>query len=146
MMGLMLFEGGDGVVEGEPLGDPDVKLVVPLHGFEREEVIPVGEVLHGGDAVGQSVVEREGEGLAADGRGRFGNVWLDESEGRSFADDAGEFALGVEVDLAACGCGGFGGDAGGGEGGGVGDGDVAVSAVEQRGMAGGYGVEVLSCG
>ena len=64
------------------------------------------------------------------------------SEGGGFADDAGGFAFGVVVDLAAGRVGGGGGDAGGGEGCGVDYGDVLVGAGEDGGMAGGDGVDV----
>ena len=135
-----------GVSKASHSADAEMEFVVVFEVFEDEEVVPVGEVLDGGDAVGEGVGDGDFEGLAAlFARGRRDD-FVDEGEGGRFADDAGGFAVGVAVDFAAGGIGGCGGDAGGGEGGGVGDGDVAVGAVEDGGMAGGDGVDVLACG
>jgi len=140
--GAALFEGGEGQVEVEPLGDAEVEAVVALHGFEGEPVVPVAEILHAGDAVRERVDDGDVEGFAAhlgvDGR----NLRHDERDGGLLADDAGGRAGGVQVDLAARG--GFGRrrDSGGDQRGGVGDDDVAIGAVEDCGMAAGDGVDV----
>ena len=55
MRGAVLLEGVDGGVEGEPLADAEVELAGFFEVFEDEEVVPGGEVLHGGDAVGEGV-------------------------------------------------------------------------------------------
>jgi len=146
VVGAVVFEGGDGVVEGEPLGDAKGEFVLALHLFEDEEVVPVGEVLYGGDSVGEGVVDGELEGAATGGGVGFGDDGFDEVEGGLFADDAGGLAGGVEVDLRSGGGFGAGGDVSGGESGGVDDGDVAVGALEVGGVVAGNGVEVLSGG
>ena len=113
--------------------------------FEDEEIVPVAEVLHAGDAVGERVVDGELVAFAAlVGRGRR-NDFVDEAL-RGFAKDAGGFAVGVEVDGSALRWLGLASDAGGGERGGVGDGDVAVDAIEKRGMIAGDFVEILARG
>src|SRR5665213_2371054 len=108
MMGLVLLEERDGVVEGEPLGDADVKLMVAFHGFEGEEVVPVGIVLYGRDAVRDGVVEGDRQRLAADGGARWRDVGFDQSTCRSFADDAREFSVRIVIEFAAGWVGSFG--------------------------------------
>ncbi len=144
--GAARFESGEGEVEVEPLGDAEVEGAGVFHGFEHEPVFPVGEVLDGGDAVGEGVGDGEVEGFAADVGGGGRDLGVDEGDGGGLADDAGGSAGGVAVDFAAgwVGCGR--GDAGGEEGGGVGDDDVAVGAIEDGGMAGGDLVQVGACG
>ena len=117
-----------GLVEVEPLADAEVEFVGVFEVFEGEEVVPVGDVLDGGDAVGEDVGDGDGEGLAALFEGGRRNFCDDEGEGGGFAEDAGGVAGGVAVDFGAGGVGGGGGDVGGGEGGGVGDGHVSVDA------------------
>ena len=122
-----------------------MKLAFFFHLLEDEEVFPIAEVLHAGDAVGECVVDGELVAFAAlFGRGRRDD-FVDEVL-RGFAKDAGGFAAGVVVDGSALRWLGFAGDAGGCEGGGVGDGDVAVDAVEERGMIAGDFVEILAGG
>ena len=56
--GLKHFEGEG---EVEPLGDAEFELTGVLHGFEGEEVVPIGKILDGGDAVGESVGDGDSE-------------------------------------------------------------------------------------
>ncbi len=144
--GSSLLKDGQGEVEVEPLGDAEVELVAVLHGFEDEPVLPLGEVLDRGDAVGEGVGDGEVEGFAAGFGSWRWNLGVDEGHGWGLADDAGGVAGGVAINLAANGVGGGRGDAGGEEGGGVGDNDVAVCAVEDGGVTGGDLVEVLAGG
>ncbi len=68
--GAARLKSGEGEVEVEPLGDAEVEGAGVFHGLEREPVVPVGEVLNGGDAVRERVGDGEVEGFAADvGRG-----------------------------------------------------------------------------
>lgn len=144
--GTAFLEDLKGLVEGEPLGEAEVELVRVLELFEGEEVLPVGVVLDAGDAVGEGVVDGEVEGFGAVfGAGR-GDFVEDEVSRGGFAEDAGGVAGGVVVDFGSLGVGGLVGDAGGGEGGGVGEGDVAVDALEDAGVAGGDGIDVLAGG
>ena len=114
--------------------------------FEGLEVFPVGEVLYGGDAVGESVGYGNFEGPAALFRGGWRDLCADEDEGGGFADDSGGFALCVVIDLTAGRVGGCGGDAGDGEGGRVDHGDVLVGAGEDGGMTCGDGINVGAVG
>ena len=52
----------DGEVEVDPLADAEREFVFVLEAFEDEEVFPVGDVLDGGDAVGEGVRDGELEG------------------------------------------------------------------------------------
>ena len=143
--GAALLEVADGEVEVDPLVDAEGEFVFVLEAFEDEPVVPVGEVLHGGDAVGECVADGELRALRRCRRWAAGCVFRRGRGGR-FADDAGGLAVRVAIDVAAegIGCGGV--DARGCEGGGVGDGDVAVDAIEKGGVGAGDGVEVLACG
>ncbi len=58
-------EDGDGEVEVDPLGDAEGEFVFVLELFVDEPVVPGGEVLDGGDAVGEGVGDGELEGLFA---------------------------------------------------------------------------------
>ncbi len=130
----ILMSSGSGVFEGQPFGDAELEVAFFFQFFVDEEILPVAEVLHAGDAVGERVGDGELVALAAFvGRGRR-NDFVDEVLG-GLAKNAGGLAVGVEVDGSALRRLGFAGDARSGEGGGVGDGDVAVDAVEKRGMA-----------
>ena len=144
--GAARLEVADGKVEVDPLVDAEWEFVFVLEAFEDEPVVPGGEVLDGGDAVGECVLDGELEGFAAGVVAGRRDVFFDEGARGSFADDAGGLALRVAVDVAAegIGCGGV--DARGFECGGVGDGDVAVDAIEEGGVGAGDGVEVLACG
>ena len=71
-----------------------------LHLFEDQEVLPVAEVLHAGDAVGERVGDGEFVAFAALVVAGRRNDFVDEAL-RRFAQDAGRFAVGVEVDGAA---------------------------------------------
>ena len=141
--GLKNFKG-----EGEvdPFRDAKLEFVGVLHGFEGEEVVPVGEVLDGGDAVGESVGDGDLESAAAVFGGRRGYFAEDEIGRGGFAEDARRGSSGVAVDLRAGGIGGGGGDVRQGEGDGVGDGHVAVGAPEDGWVVGGDLVEVLAGG
>ena len=46
------FEDVEGEGEVDPLGEAEFQVAGVLHRHEGEEVVPVGEVLDGGDAVG----------------------------------------------------------------------------------------------
>ncbi len=144
--GAARFEIADGKVEVDPLVDAERQFVFVLEAFEDEPVVPGGEVLDGGDAVGERVLDGELESLAACVVAGWRDVFFDEGAGGRFADDAGGLALRIAVDVAAegIGCGGV--DARGFECGGVGDGDVAVDAIEEGGVGAGDGVEVLTRG
>ena len=145
VVGAMSFQFVERVFEGKPLADAEMKLAFFFHLFEDEEVVPVAEVLHAGDTVGEGVVDGQLVAFAAlFGRGRR-NDFVDEAL-RGFAKDAGGFAVGVEVDGAALRWQGFAGDAGGCERGGIGDGDVAVDAIKEGGMIAGDFVEILARG
>ena len=122
-----------------------MKLAFLFHLLEDEEVLPVAEVLHAGDAVGECVGDGELVAFATVFRRGRRNDFVDEAL-RGFAKDAGGFAAGVEVDGSALGRLRFAGDAGGGERGGVGDGDVSVDAIEEGGMAACDFVEILARG
>ena len=136
----------DGKVEVDPLVDAERQFVFVLEAFEDEPVVPGGEVLDGGDAVGERVLDGELESPAACVVAGWRDVFFDERAGGRFADDAGGLALRIAVDVTAegIGCGGV--DARGFECGGVGDGDVAVDAIEKGGVGAGDGVEVLTRG
>ncbi len=76
------------------------KLAFLLHLLEDEEVFPVTEVLHAGDAV----LERVGDGEFVAFAAVFGSGWCDDFVDealRGFAEDAGGFAAGVEIDGSA---------------------------------------------
>ena len=134
--GAARLEVAEGEVEVDPFGEAEVEFAFAFHGFEHEPVIPRGEVLNAGDAVGECVGDGEIESLAAGvGVGRR-DFAVDEGDGRSFADDAGGGAVRREIDLAAGGGGAVSGDCSGIEGGAVGDDDVTVRAVEDGGVAG----------
>ena len=100
VVSAMCFQFIEGVFEGKPLADAEMKLAFLLHLLEDEEVVPVAEVLHAGDAVGERVVDGEFVAFAAlFGRGRRDD-FVDEAL-RGFAKDAGGFAAGVEIDGSA---------------------------------------------
>ncbi len=145
VMGAHLLEFFKRVLEGQPLADTDAELALFFHLLKDEEILPVAEVLNGGDAVCESVGDGELVAAAAlvvaGGRDDFVDKLL-----RRFAKDAGGLAAGVEVDGSALRRGGFAGDAGCRQGGRVRDGDVAIDAVEEGGVAGGDLVEVLAGG
>ena len=129
-MGFQFFEG---VFERQPLTDAEMKFAFLFHLLEGEEVLPVTEVLHAGDAVGEGVFDGEFIALAPLLGGWRRDDFVDEAL-RGFAKDAGGFAARVEVDGSAlrrlC----FASDAGGGECGAIGNGDVAVDAIEEGGV------------
>ena len=143
VMRAMRFQFVERSLEGKPLADAEVKIAFLLHLFEDEEVFPVAEVLHAGHAVRECVVDREFVALAALFVRRRRNDFVDQVL-RGFAKDAGRFAVGVEIDGSALRRLRFAGDARGCERGGVGDGDVAVDAIEKRGMIAGDFVEILA--
>ncbi len=105
MAGASLFEDGEWLVEVHPLGHSEVELVGVLKFFECEEVFPFGVVLNAGDAVGECVVDGDGEGLAALFEGRWWNFAEDEVGGGGFAEDAGGGAEGSRSILAPAGSG-----------------------------------------
>ena len=71
MAGAALLEDREGLVEVQPLGDAEGEFVGVLEFFQGEEVVPIGVVLDAGDAVGEGVVDGDGEGLAALFEGRW---------------------------------------------------------------------------
>ena len=146
MAGTACVEVADGEGEIDPLSDADGELVFALKRFEDEPIVPVGEVLNGGDAVRECIVDGEQESLAARVGIGWRNVRRDEIEGRAFANDTGGVAIGVTVDLSAGRIARSVGDVGGAKSGGVGNGDVAVGALEESGMAAGDGVEIMCRG
>ena len=136
---------GQRVFEGQPLRDAEVEFAFLLQFFVDEEVLPVAEVLHAGDAVGERIGDGELVALAALLVAGRRNDFVDQLL-RRFAEDAGGLAVGIEVDGSALRRPGVAGDAGGGERGGVGDGDMAVDAIKERGMAARDLVEILASG
>ena len=113
--------------------------------FKDKEVVPVAEVLDAGDAVGEGVGYCEFVAATTFIVAGWWNDFFDEAL-RGFAENAGGFAVGVEVDGAALRRGGFAGDGGCFEGGGVGVSDVAVDAAEEGGVVSRNLVEVLASG
>ncbi len=144
--GATLVEDREREVEVDPLGDAKGEFAGVLEFFEDEPVVPGGVVLDGGDAVGESILDREFEGFAACFGGGRRDLLLKEGEGGSFADDACGVTVAVVVDLAAHGIWCADVDVGDSECGAVGDRDVAVGALEKCGMVSGNGVEILACG
>ena len=69
---------GERVHEGEPLGDAELEAAFLFELFVDEEVLPVAEVLHAGDAVGEGVGDGELVALAALGGGGRRNEGVDE--------------------------------------------------------------------
>ena len=142
MAGSALLEDRDRLVELEPFGDAEGEFAGVFEFFHGEEVVPVGVVLHAGDAVGDDLCDGDHEGLAALLEGRRRNFADDQGVGTGLAEDAGRIAGVVAVDFGSGGVGGGRGDASGGESGGVGHGHVAVYANEEGGMSCGDLVEI----
>jgi len=139
------FEGFERVVEGEPLGEADAELTFFLHLFEDEEIVPVGVILHGGDAVDKGVVDGDFKGTAASGGVGLWNDRADEGE-CCVADDAGGLAVGIEIDGATYGRFGCAGDVSCGERGGINYRDMTVGTFEECRMVGSNGVQILTRG
>ena len=87
--GAALLEVADREVEVDPLVDAEREFVFAFEAFEDEPVVPCREVLHGGDAVSERVLDGELEGLAAHVIAGRRNMFFDEGARGRFADDAG---------------------------------------------------------
>ncbi len=59
MMGAMFFQRLDRIEEGQPLGDTDRQVIFALKLLHRQEVVPLGEVLHAGDSVDRGIRHRQ---------------------------------------------------------------------------------------
>ena len=129
-----MISSGSGSLKGSHSRDAQLELAFLFQLFKDEKVLPVAEVLHAGDAVGECVGDGEFVALAALVVAGRRNDFVDQLL-RRLAEDAGGLAVRIEVDGSALRRLGLAGDAGGGERGGVGDGDVAVDAIKKRGMA-----------
>ena len=101
MAGSALFEDGDGEVEVEPLGYAEVEFIGVFEGEEDLEVVPVGEVLGAGDAVGKGVGDGNVEGSVAVVERRRRNFGGEQGDGGAFANDASGCSGYVVIDLAA---------------------------------------------
>jgi hypothetical protein len=146
MAGTAFFERADGGVEGDPLGEAQRQLVLLLHRFENEPVVPVGEVLHGGDAMRKGIFNGQLQRLAPCGEVRWRNLRLHELTRGAFAKDARGVALRVAVDLAALRIRRTVVDACELQRGRVHHGDVAVGALEIRRMIACDCIEILTRG
>ena len=91
MMSAMCFQFVERVFEWQPLADAEMKLSIFLHLLEDEEVFPVAEVLHAGDAVGEGIMDSEFVAFAALFQCRRRDDFVDEAL-RRFAKNAGGFA------------------------------------------------------
>ncbi len=116
-----------------------------FHLLEDEEVFPIAEVLHAGDAMCERVLDGEFVAFAS----LFGSGWRDDFVDEilcGFANDAGGFAAGVQVDRTALRRLSLAGDAGGGERSGIGDSDVAIDAIKKREVIASHFIEILARG
>ncbi len=145
-MRAMLLERLDGIGEGQPFGDAHRQMVLVLQLLHHQEVVPLGVILHAGDAVNGRIGQCQRECPLALGRRRRRDLLDDHLHRRVFAHDAGELACAVVIELAALGIGRSARDASRVKRRGVHDGDVAIDALEERRMSVRHGVELLPRG
>src|SRR5579862_4304986 len=96
----VLFQNIEVIIEREPFADANVQSPFSLHLLEHEKIVPRGIVLHGSDAVEGGIRRGKFESTAALDvrRGRY--VQLDQVN-RSFANDAGQFAVWATIEFAS---------------------------------------------
>ena len=110
--------------EAEPFGDADGELAFFLDVAIDEEIVPIGIVLDGGDAIFGKVNENQVDAFAALRGRRIGHVLSYEAHCRTFFQNAREFAVLGAFEFSSFGIGGVVQDASKFEGEGVSDRDV----------------------
>src|SRR5215470_13927040 len=85
----------------EPLRDPNGEFVFVFQCAIDEKVFPFRIVLNGCDTVFCKVSENQLDSATSIGGARLGSVLLDEADGGTFEQHAGEFAVGIVLEFTA---------------------------------------------